>query len=250
MKPDKTQSAADDDQCPFETPYRAWFFNPWPGTVAGYPAHGISAQSDALMRIRGYSRMFVKGTLRYYNDGEYDDKQDSISFYYDDGDTQTVKGYKAVDSFFVCCSDKIVLMCAGTAAAIDTTDVSGCNAMVFHPDNDTRQLYGKGTVKLSYYDQASSWIAAEELGIKILCRQSVVHYATMQKMNESDDQTEISTTVRYALDLVVKNIMVVSRYYNPGERTCTVWVACKKTDVNPQKGHSMGRTEVNSERTQ
>jgi len=226
-----------DEQCPFETPYRAWFFNPPLGTVVGYPQDGITAEQDALVRIKGNARMFVKGKLRYYNDNNYNNKQDSISFYYDDSDTQAVKGFNKVDSFYICCSNNLCILSSDSTKTIDTTNVSGCSSTRFYPNDESGYLYGKGTAKLSYYNQASSWMAAEELGIKTLCRQSVVKYATMEKMNESDTQTEISNTVCYELDLVVKNVIVLSRYYNPGDRTCTVWVACKKTDVNPWKGH-------------
>jgi hypothetical protein len=223
--------------CPFETPYRAWFFNPPAGTVTGFPRKVISATEDGLIRARGYSKMFVKGRLYYYKDQLQTDKLDSISFYYDNADTISIQNCKVVDSFFVCCTFYIGLLSADSQFTADTTNVKGCESSEEsqkQPDN-AEYLLGKGSSKLQLYDQASSWMRAEELAIKEVCHQSVMHYASLQRMHVSGDQTQISTTMRYEQDLVVKNVKIISRHYDLESRFCTVWAACKKSDIYPWK---------------
>jgi hypothetical protein len=227
------------DNCPLTTPYRKWFFYPPQGTVVGYPQKGTSALSDAIIRARGYSRMFVKGTLRYFSNGPYDDKQDSISFYYDDSDTQITKQYSVVDSFFICCPAFVYLMSAGPKIAIDTSNTSGCDAPAINDTQlirDSGLLYGKGTCKMLYYDQASSWMEAEEQAVKTLCRQSAIYYVSLIKMRDSGNRTELSKVMRYEMDIEVIDLTVVSRYYEVAGNTCTVCVACRKNDIHPWKG--------------
>ncbi|MGB7567107.1 MAG: hypothetical protein WBM07_04550 [Chitinivibrionales bacterium] len=221
--------------CPITTLYRSWFFNPPSGTIAGYPQKGTTAEQDARIRISGYSRMFVKGKLRYYSDGTYDDKQDSISFYYNDSDTEITKRYSIVDSFFICCPAFICLLSENPKNTIDITNASACKSSLREQSNDEALLYGKGTVKMSFYAQASSWMMAEEQAVKALCRQSAFYYASLVKMNDNGHTTDISKVMRYEMDLEVRNLTVVSRAYEVKDNYCTVWVACKKSDISPWK---------------
>jgi hypothetical protein len=131
-------------------------------------------------------------------------------------------------------------MADGLLSTIDTSVVSACRSSpdgAAGPDADTQFIYGRGAHTLQYYGQASSWMAAEESAIKALCRQSVVHYASLVKMHETGERTEISRTSRYGMDLVVRNVKIVCRYYDVAATTCTVWAACRKTDIHSWKEH-------------
>lgn len=224
------------DDCPITTSYHAWFFNPPQGSITGYPQKGIPAAHDAQVRIQGYSRMFVKGKLRYFSDGSYDDKQDSISFYYDESDTLANKNYSIVDSFFICCPASVCLMSINTKSGIDTAEISACESSGSPYIVDTAMLYAKGTSKFNLYDQASSWMTAEEQAIKTLCRQSAFYFASQVKMSDDRQTTDVRKVIRYEMDLEVKNLRVISRSYDVVQNACIVSVACNKTDISPWKG--------------
>ena len=220
------------DDCPFTIPYRAWFFNQPPNSFVGYPREDATAGQDALVRIKGYKMMFVKGKLKYYQEDFFRDKQDSVSFYYDETDTLYAGKFHPVDSFYICCSGKVLLMSSGPETMVDTTDAPGCGTQGCQ-ETDTAFLYGKGTCKLFRYSQAMSWIQAEEAAIKILCQQSVVRYASLRKKIQTGDRTERSNTVEYEMNLVVRNTKITARYYDKANNRCTVLAACRKTDIYP-----------------
>jgi len=120
---------------------------------------------------------------------------------------------------------------------IDTTKISACKSPLREQNNDDAFLYGKGTVKMSFYAQASSWMMAEEQAVKVLCRQSAFYYASIVKMNDNGHTTDISKVMRYEMDIEVRNLIVVSRAYDVKDNYCTVLVACKKSDISPWKGN-------------
>jgi hypothetical protein len=227
-------NSSSEDDCPFTIPYRAWFFNPPPNSVTGYPREGVTAKQDAIVRIKGYKMMFVKGMFKCYREGSYHNKQDSISFYYDETDTLSAGKFYPVDSFYICCNGKIWLMSSAPEKTIDTTNAPGCRTQEGQPV-DTAFLYGKGTCKLYRYAQAMSWIKAEEAAIKTLCQQSIIRYASMRKKLITGDFEERSNTVEYEMNLTVHNTKIITRYYDKANNRCTVVVACRKTDISPLK---------------
>ena len=119
---------------------------------------------------------------------------------------------------------------------VDTTNISACKSSAQTPSDNKDLLYGKGTGKLRYYDQASSWMEAEEQAVKALCHQSAFYYASLTKMNDNGHATDISKVMRYEMDLEVRNLIVVGRAYDVKDNYCIVWVACKKSDISPWRG--------------
>jgi hypothetical protein len=232
---------SDSTVCPFEVSAKAWFLKPPDNTVAGYPQVSGTALRDAKIRLAGYKRMFVKGKIKSFHDETYYNKIDSISFFFDSTGTGSFQNLQILDSMFICCPMEVYLATEDTAenVIIDTSPQSPCiPPHTFLPENyqDSVYLYGKGTCGLSYYNQAISWMCAEESAVKNLCRQSLIRISSITKGITSNDMSNINATVSIEMDIEVRNARVVARYYDLKSNSCIVWIACKKSDVIPWKG--------------
>jgi hypothetical protein len=220
--------------CPIDTHYPIWFFNPPPGTILGYYHDTISSARDANIRSIGYRDLRVYGTLRYYGDGRSDDFQDSVRFYYQEPDSVTLNKMACVDSFFICCSGYLQLF-APKGLTIDTSRIDPCGFSKTLPKVVCNRLIANGEYRFEYYNQALSWMHAEENAVKALCNWALHWFSALQKKNGE----EISTVMMKRFDLSIKNIRIEQRRYDEQGNICNVTISCDTTDIlaAPRKEH-------------
>jgi len=223
------QSESDSTLCVIDTKYPVWFFNPPIGAVTGYYHDTVSAITDAKIRMAGYKKMIVYGTSRYYEDGRWDDMQDSISFYFNENDTNYSSSLQTIDSFFTCCTGYLHLY-GNKEILIDTSRVDACGfSNGTQPPKGSQRLYATGEARFEYYNQPICWMRAEEEAVKELCNQAIFRFSSLTKKNDS----EFATTIQKKFELLVKNVRVDKRVFNNEHRICQVLISCPSSDITP-----------------
>ena len=213
--------------------YKKWFFNTPSRMVVGYPLYERDFHKDGKIRLSGYAKTRVKGFIRQYSDEDTFDEQDSILFFYDIDDSSAFYSAVVLDSFFI--SKYYVYLISTGSGGFDTTrqHIYGhkrpewLNSLPV----ENEMLYARGESRFLYYDQASSWMKAEENAIKHLCQKSAFHFASLQKYHENGTGNQLSETYKLSVDLLVQGITVNERYYDPVNRMCYVLVSCRKSEI-------------------
>lgn len=216
------------------TLYKSWFFNTPANTIVGYQTSVDLPYLDGKIRFNGYRETRVKGFLRQYHADDDFNEQDSI-YFYTINDTVFFDSVVVLDSFFL--SKFYVYLFAlgnktihkGNAYLYELETVSWLK----ETPKENGKIFAKSSKIFTYYDQASSWMQAEEDAIKNLCQNSVIHLETLQMYNSNNNNEELSDVFKVTLDLTVKNINIVQRYYDVKTQTCHVLVSCKSEDIVP-----------------
>lgn len=215
-----------DTFCIIDTPYPAWFFNPPPQSITGYFYDTTDAVTDARARAAGYRNMRVHGTFRFFEEGKWDDFQDSIRFYYNIPDTAAIQSLHIADSFFICCSGYLYLM-TPASAVYDTTRVNVCEYGNGKETPQANRIYAYGEYRFEYYNQYLSWMHAEEEAVKQLCSRAAHQFASLTKQVDHI----ISATIMKRFDLTIQNIAVEKRTFDSENRICRVVVSCDTADI-------------------
>jgi len=215
--------------------YKKWFFKTPPGMVVGYPQNLKDSHKDGKVRLSSYKQTRVKGFIRQYSDDLIFDEQDSVFFYYNDRDSAVFNSAIVLDSFIL--NHYYLYLISPDSQAFDNSKIPIHTSKEYWPASDNvnnnEMLSAKAAETFNYYDQASPWMVAEENAIKQLAQQSVYHFASLQKYIQTGDKEELSETYQITLDLIISNINVVKRYYDPQKKSCNVIVSCRKSDIKP-----------------
>ena len=219
----------DSASCVIDTRYPRWFFNPPVETVTGYYHDTVSAVTDAKIRMTGYKKMLVYGTSRYYEDGRWDDMQDSISFLFDEKDTAYLSSLQTIDSFFTCCTGYLHLY-GNKQIQVDTSRVYPCKfSSNIQLSKEPQRLCAAGESRFEYYNQSICWMRAEEEAVKELCNQALHRFSSLTRNNNS----EITTTIQKKFELLVENIRIDQRIFDNEHRICKVFISCPSSDITP-----------------
>ncbi|MGM0443994.1 MAG: hypothetical protein ACQEQV_07395 [Fibrobacterota bacterium] len=221
--------------------YPRWFFDQPPKTVVAYDVVK-PYRMDGYDRYCSYRRMRTKGFYRYHSQERFGrlmfTDQDSITFYYVPDTTVDTASFIVLDSFAGSTHRAYLLGRDSIQIAEDSLPLISSPPFAKGPESAGR-IYGYGVVRMNMYSPMRGWMEAESRAIKDLMLKTSALIVTMDK--QSTVGNDLQSAGIYDFDLLLENLSVDRRWYDPHTNNIHVALSCSGADIRRwNQVHSAG----------
>lgn len=209
--------------------YPQWFFVPPANAVAAFDV-AKAARMDGYDRYCGYKQMRAKG-FYFCQDKErfgnlYFTELDSIAFYYIPDTAIDTSSFIVVDSIHYG-QGKSFLFSLDSITVSDSKSRLCQSPRWSSASEQGGRVYGYGYYRIPTYNHFRGWAKAESNAIKDL----MLKTSAIVVSQEREHSSRWSRANYYDFDLLISDVKVERRWFNPEDGIGSVVVSCHKSQI-------------------